>query len=442
MELSFFATAGRVSALGAAILSIAAIVALYCSLSGKPNVLMFLIALSAASVGSTIVLVDNVASLIRWLSILALLLSGVLVGRIRLSPGLLFFWGYVFLGFAFLFWAVNVSWQVQKTILLMLVTLAVTLGFSTGRPETYQSALMAVAVAAAAYAALSFLPLTTYLNNPMRYAGFSKEAPSFVASLGALLPFALWGFWQAGSRAIKVVCGCGFLLGAACLILSGQRAGLVAGLVALVPLLVAVARRQWRTALAVVLVLAIAILLVGLLLEQSSAERRAFLAGRYSAASGLSGRELIWRVAIGRIAQAPLLGRGIGAVEVDNAYSFHNTYLDVWFNTGLLGLVLYAGSQVYFIYRVLYLRKRVSGPEGESRLALVLGYMLGFGALGMVESLGAGASNVNIVLYLFLGVLVSDDRLVSAHGQQVEAARAAVRLRSMQPGVRLRAKLE
>jgi O-antigen ligase len=116
-------------------------------------------------------------------------------------------------------------------------------------------------------------------------------------------------------------------------------------------------------------------------------------------------------MALSEIAKNPFWGHGMGAAETVISFSFHNAYLEVWYNTGILGLFLFLTSQFYFIYRIFYLNRVSKDPEIKSTLALALGYMLGFIVICIFESTGAGASNINIILYLFLGVLVSNNRL-------------------------------
>ena len=145
--------------------------------------------------------------------------------------------------------------------------------------------------------------------------------------------------------------------------------------------------------------------------SQSSAERITFLSNRYSVGAGLSNRQFIWQDAMQRIARNPVLGRGTGAAETVISNSFHNTYLEVWYNTGILGLTLFVCSQLYLIFRAIILSRKVKDLEFNSLLTLSLGYMLGFVALSFVESPGAGSSNLNIILYIFIGVFVSNPDL-------------------------------
>jgi O-antigen ligase len=169
------------------------------------------------------------------------------------------------------------------------------------------------------------------------------------------------------------------------------------------------------------LVLVMVLLLSGFLVsQQSNAERMSFLLGRYSPYAGLSGRARIWQTALSAIAEDPLLGRGTGAAEWVVSSSFHNAYLEVWFNAGFVGLVLFVTSQVCFFYRILSLNRTLTDPEAKSILALALGYMLGFVVLCVFESIGAGASNLNLVLYILLGFLVSGDVLSTRASEPVE----------------------
>ena len=161
-------------------------------------------------------------------------------------------------------------------------------------------------------------------------------------------------------------------------------------------------------------------------IQQSSMERVNFLMSRYRPDSGLSDRDLIWQIAFSEITKDPLFGQGTGAAEWVVSSSFHNAYLEVWFNTGFLGLILFVTAQCYFIYRIFYLMRVNKHPQVQSILALALGYMIGFFEVCIFESSGAGASNVNLILYIFLGVLVSSNILFQADTSRVSAESCAM----------------
>ncbi|MFN2195368.1 MAG: O-antigen ligase family protein [Anaerolineales bacterium] len=423
MDFSLLSLLTHLSLLEAALLVLAGALAVYFVASRRLYMLVFLLALSAALVGTTLPVVDNIASLCRWLAILLLLLAGILASRVKISAGFLCFWGYVAIGILFLFWARNLSWQLQRGVLLMMVALALPLAYSAANFQALKTALTAVAAAAAIYAVLNFISLPGSLDQAARYTGLFSRAPTFVIALGGLLPFALWGAWQAESRLVRIACGLGVLLGIITLVFSGQRAGTLAGLVSLLPFILIFPQRKTLVWFALLLVLLS--LLTFVLLQQTSADKLSFLLSRYSLNAGLSYRDLIWTDALSEIAKNPFLGRGIGASETVLSYSFHNAYLEVWYNTGLLGLLLFLAAQVYFFYRIFYLSRVVKDPRIRPFLALTLGYMLGFVVVCLFESTGAGASNLNLILYLLLGVFLTNQQLAEPARAKLEAPRLA-----------------
>jgi|MudIll2142460700_1097286.scaffolds.fasta_scaffold04058_3 hypothetical protein len=411
MEFSLSETISNLTVIEVIALSIVGAVLFFIALSKRIHILTFMLVLSASLVGSTIPLVNNIAALVRWISLFLLLIVVVARWKFKVSLRLLPFWGYVFLGLVFLLDAISLDWQLQRGILLLVV--AVTIPFAYGG-ETYRSlksSLVLISLAATIYSLLNFISLPSHLSEATRFSGYSEVAASFAMVLGGLLPFTFWGLWKANDRAIRIACGSGFLFGLITLLFSGQRAGAVGGAIGLTPLLLMLL--QQKNIGKFVSVVTLASLLGYILVQQSSGDWADFLWMRYSVDHGLSGREWIWREALSEIHDNPLLGRGIGAAETVIQGSFHNAYLEIWFNTGLVGLLLFLTSQVYFIYRILYLKRVSEDPETRSILALALGYMMGFVAMCMVESPAAGASNLNLMLYIFLGVVVSSNQLVN-----------------------------
>jgi len=398
---------------------------LFLPLYGNPFILMLLLSLSAAFVGSTIPGVDNMATLLRWVSILLLLLFGIIQKKIGFSLGLLFFWGYVFFGLIFLFRAISINWQFQRSLLLLIVAVAIPLAYTNESYKSLKLSLVAISIVATFFSLVNFLPLLTHLGDAARFSGYSKKAPEYAMSLGGLLPFTFWGLWGAHHKGIRVVCASGFFLGLVSLILSGQRTGTIVGLLSIFPLLLTSVRRE--NILWFLLVIMPPLVLGFILIQHSSVERINFLLGRYSVDSGLSDRGLIWEKSFSAIEENFLMGRGIGAAENVLSDSFHNAYLEVWFNTGLLGLLLFLSSQAYFIYRIIFWRGISREPEIRSGLSLALGYMIGFIFMCLFESTGSGASNINVLLFLFLGVMVSSHNLIeSASPQTVELSRKKV----------------
>lgn len=397
----------KLTLLDIVVLAILGIVMAYLFFSNKMHILMFILVFSAASVSTTIPILSSLAALTRWLILPMLLGAGLLFSKVRISFGMLMFWAYVFLGFLSLFRAEDFLWQFQRSILLLIVAIAIPFAYSNKDAKTYQWALISIALAATVYALINFADLPSSLNDPMRYAGSAKTAPAMAATLGGVLPFTIWGAQNASLKWIKWICGLGFLLGTITLVFSAQRAGTLAGVFGLIPLLIITLKRR-KTAIGAILLLGFLVVLGYLLVLQSSNDRITFLLGRYTLNSGLSNREFLWQAAISRIAINPFWGYGIGASEKLISASFHNAYLEIWYNTGFWGLIFFVVSQLYFISRAIYLGWRSTDFFAISISALSIGYMMGFLILCLFESIGAGASNLNLILYLFLEVLISN----------------------------------
>lgn len=419
MEFSLTEMIYNLSPVELILLLVVGSVLVYIAVSGTHvNSLMFLVVLSASLVGSAIPVAGSVAPLVRWISIFLLFIAVVSRKRFSVSLGVGLFWGYIVLGFVFLLNAISFNWQFQKASLLLLVALAVPLAYGDQTYKSLKSSLMFVCLAATIYCLLNFifLPSQLSLGEAERFSGSSKGVPSLAMFLGGLLPFTFWGIWGASVKPLRIGCALGFLAGLITLIWTGQRTGTIGGIVGLVPLLLTFMRQKKIGKF--LYVISFALLLGYILLQRTSGEFVDFLVSRYSADSGLSGRELIWDEAFSEIAKNPFFGRGIGAAEEMISTSFHNAYLEIWFNTGFLGLLLFGASQLHFLYRTVKLKRIYKDPERRAVLALALGYMIGFAVMCMFESPAAGASNLNLTLYLFLGVLVSNGYTAQARGSQ------------------------
>jgi O-antigen ligase len=403
----------RLDPLDLVVLMVTGSLLIYCVLSNRLYVVMFVLVLSASLVGTTIPVLEGVASLVRWLCLLLLLLTGVLFSRIAISAGVLLFWGYVFFGLVSMFRGISITWQFQRLLLLLLVATAIPMAYSSRSYRTHKVTLVLIAVVGALFGIVNAVALPSQLADPGRSAGYWKTAPVLAWTLGSLLPFSFWGLWNVKSRTLRIFLGLGFLSGLATLVVSGQRAGTIAGIVGLIPLTLMIVKRRENAGRTFLLV--IVVVLLGFFIVHNASEAKiSFLLSRYRLNAGLSNRDLIWARAFSEIARSPFLGQGIGAAEWVISSSFHNAYLEVWFNAGLLGLGFFVASQVYFFLRVRYLNHMLADPEAKSILALALGYMMGFVVLCIFESVGAGASNLNVILYLYLGVLVSSSALLEA----------------------------
>lgn len=418
----------RLGIMELAVLVVTAVFLLWAALSQRVHILMFVLVASAAFVGTSIPVVSGLAAITRWASISLLLLSGLVLRRLSLSPGIILYWGYAFLGFASLMLAISFEWQFQKAALLLFVATALPLAFS-GRPLcTYRKALVGIALAETLFAVVNIIPLFTQLDVPERFSGFCVSAPIFADVLGALFPFSYWALWNAPNRLTRALCMVGFFCAIFMLALSGQRAGTIEGAIGVTPLFFLTTNR--RRGLAYSMLLLCLLSVAGLFVfRQVGTDKRDFISARYGPDADLSGRPLIWATALSEIYKSPFLGHGTGAAEQIIPSSFHNVYLEAWFNAGSLGLLLFVLSQAWFLNRAFRLSRPSHGREVRQLAALSLGYMLSFSALGLVESVGAGASTQSVILYLYLGTMMSSEAVVARKPEVLKARFVPVPLR-------------
>lgn len=405
MESSFTESIARLELIDMAMLLLVTSIIAYLTLFKRIHTLMFLLVLSATMVGSVFPRIGNIAPIVRWLVIFSFLALGIHHATINVSAGLLLFWGYVLLGHLFLFNSIVIQYQLQKSVLLIMVAVMIPLLYANRSLHAFQESLEAIACAGSIFCIINFVSLRTYLDDPVRFSGFTRGAASLAIFLGGLLPFTFWGVWKA-HKWIRILCIFGFLSGIATIIFSGQRTGTIIGIIGIIPLFLGV---QNRRTLKWTVILFLVLSCLGIYLYQQSSEaRRSYLFHRFfNQELDLSGRNEIWKLALDEITATPILGRGIGASEMVFGPSFHNTYLEVWYNTGFPGLTLFILSQLYFLFQTI--RQILISKDAQVRgmATLAMGYILGFIAMGLFESMGASSSSINLILYLFLCFLVT-----------------------------------
>ena len=210
----------------------------------------------------------------------------------------------------------------------------------------------------------------------------------------------LWGSFNANGFMIRFISGGGFVFGFITLLLSGQRTGTIARFNFNIPLLFLFFRQ--KKIVSFLLIFTFIIFLIGLVSLGDYFDKIDFLDRRYSQESGISGRLDIWEKALNEIDKNPILGRGIGASENVIENSFHNAYLEVWFNSGILGLLLYLSAIGYFFVACYICNEAITeDKENNPIFKLAFGYMIGFILINIFESIGAGATNLNLFLCFF-----------------------------------------
>jgi O-antigen ligase len=110
------------------------------------------------------------------------------------------------------------------------------------------------------------------------------------------------------------------------------------------------------------------------------------LSQRVTDTLNVQGRQLIWGIVLQRALEAPVLGRGFWADEAFInttpdmlvAQGFHNIYLLVFFDYGLVGLTLFLGTWVTFVWGCL---RRISRSHAAERYFLITAMSIVLGVL-------------------------------------------------------------
>ncbi len=381
--------------------------------------------------------VNTGAFFVRTLS-LGLLVLGAC--RSLVIPGWAFYGmvGYVLLGVIFSARAPDISWALQSAGLLAVTIVALTAGLgqylaSYAKVET----LFRLFVIAGVVWTLASIPalLDFIAGRTLRFAGGTGVLATNYAGSGVMfLPFMLWATVQRGHVFWRVVGIGGLLIIPLCLFLSGTRTALVASTLACAPLVLR--GGVSRTARAWILLAVLAVSAVFLARHLLQGRGLGFLTDRLTSTS-LSGREALWSKAFGVCKESPLVGRGIGsqsALAKEAGFgNFHNAYLSIWCNTGILGLMLVMSVLFGYLWRAFALMRRVRHPVAMDAARVSLGFLVALCALGIVESSFASPSNSSIAILLIGATLVNRVGKLTEQDEADHAAWLAV-VRSSQTG--------
>jgi len=307
-------------------------------------------------------------------------------------------------------------WAVQVGGLLLLLCLPMAASVSTTLETLWdmERLLKLFLVAAALYVMLGLNSLGS-LAQGQRFAGATNSAPLFVMTGGVLLPIAIWGAMNPALRRWRLYClgvaACTFML----CIISGERTGTFAGMIASLPLLARIGTRRMVVTLAVV-VLAGAVLWIVLqqLPEQADYVRRRFLS------TDTTGRGERWAGALALCLEEPWIGHGLGASGTN--FGFHNAYLVTWYDGGMIGLLLYAGALGGMVVISFATMLRTRDPDLNGIARLVFGLSLGTMAAAFFESKLTSPSNIAIFTTVMCSVILAQlKRMEAWHRQYVSA---------------------
>jgi O-antigen ligase len=141
------------------------------------------------------------------------------------------------------------------------------------------------------------------------------------------------------------------------------------------------------------------------------------------ALGSLTGRTEVWTSSWPDIMQAPLLGHGYMAakwvsVQVEGVFagagSLHNAFLDVVYNNGLVGLVLFLAALIVVSKNLRHVLKNPPGRDAYLLAVGTLALYLNILINGLFE--GNFGSQVHSIFVLFLGLVVVSQALVKFSG--------------------------
>jgi len=396
---------------GVGLLVIVAVGIVAIQLVKGPGLSLLLLVCSYSLVFVDVNAVNIAAFFMRTLALFTLILS--LVRRFEV-PGWAFYgmFLYALIGLACATRAPRVFWSLQNGGLLLVTTVALTIGLAGYLRSLKQvDALFRMFVVAGVIWCLMSMSfaLDFIAGRALRFGGgTSVHATNYAASGALLFPFMLWAAMQKGRWLWQLVGVGGMAVILFCLFLSGTRTGFVVAALASAPLLLRRGGGHYFRVWGLVGLVGVALAVGGAqLLEGRSTN---FLVTRLTSAS-LGGRQALWSKAFEVIMESPLIGRGIGshnplATRVGIS-EFHNAYLAVWCNAGAIGLLLVLSVLFYYILHAFLLTRRVVNPLGQDALRLALGFLLAIAARGFVENSFASASNASIATLLIALTLVS-----------------------------------
>jgi O-antigen ligase len=385
--------------------------------------LLLLMVASSAFVGSSSAILDSIAALTRWGAIGLL----VVIPLVRRGPfyrgGVLLFMVYALCGFIFLLNAVSPEWQIQRALLLLAAVVAVPSSaiIAASDARSVKRLFMELGVIGCLVVLVSAVQLPAQLATVGRFTGASQGVPHYAMVLGSLIPFVFLGIWTYTNRVVRILFLGVFLIGAFCLLITAQRAGTLGGVIGITPLLIGLGLSKKIRIVAVGILGALIVLLVISNLDEA---RLKYIQSRYETKSGLSNRDVVWAEAFGMIMENVLVGHGTGAAENTRTSesSFHNAYLEAWFNGGLLGLLCFVGAQIRVLCVTFWLTR--NGPmELRKEITLALGVVLGICFVGLFESSPAGASTILVLNFLVAAaVMESQYRIARTSKEQMQTS--------------------
>lgn len=346
----------------------------------------------------------TVFDLLRWVLVVTLIPLGI--GALREARASIWFlMAYWLIGTVFLVRSPHPLWS-AATSLLIFATIS---GFGGSllrilqTPADVSRLFTYIARLGAFFAIVNGVALVVGFNPGQRMAGAAIRSGQLSLAGGALLPFLFWRALHARALPQRIMwIACGAVL-ASEIVISTQRTGMLLGAVPSLFLLFSLKREVLiRTLLSI---FGAASLLVVLVLS-TGPDHVDYIVARLqgTADSGqlFTGRVQIWEKALSMCMEDPFLGHGLGSDSIDAminiGISFHNAFLAIWYNTGLVGLAFFVVALVYGAIQSFAALRHIRDPELYTALRLVTGLIIGLIGAGFFERSSAGGANLLIAM--------------------------------------------
>jgi O-antigen ligase len=379
-----------------------------------PGLMLFVLFLTYATGSISQSGIIFVSTLVRWLF---LFLLGFMIFRkhFPMEFTLIFIVLYLLFGSLGNVRSPAFVWTIQQTVLLAMTILFIPIAVSGYISDLNKIAVIfkmgIVAVTVWVISNMVFLGEFRYVAK-QRFTSSEEVGAGTVAYAGAFFaPMIVWGILQNRYKLWKlysVLLIIPFLM----ILLVGAVRSVLFGLVliASMPILISKFRLSKLIINFGVFSLLLIVSVYGLFIFFP--EKATFLFERIWSTSTAS-RIYVWIWMFNQCLNDPIWGHGIGAGEIASLTGFgmylHNAYLQVWYNSGILGLLSIMVFYVIYIFksfRLIFLN-----PTAEIReyACICLGYILGILATGMFEGVFATAGGIGISMTMIIAIII--DRL-------------------------------
>ncbi|MDA7875282.1 O-antigen ligase family protein [bacterium] len=244
-----------------------------------------------------------------------------------------------------------------------------------------------------------------------RFAGALGDSVGiFVITGGLLMPALLWAF-ICRSKGTRIAAGVGFTFVSLLCVLSGTRTGLFAGVLGSLSLLFQFDAKAFvRAMVALIITVIFCLSAVQLFPQQTD-----FISSRYfetdrsgnlSIRTNTTGRDELWKKAFDKTVERPVLGRGAAADKKARIGGFHNAYLQEWYNSGIVGVLLFFGASILALFKTFRLtQSKTLDKECLQISRLLFAWMIVLFLVSFFESKLTSPSNIMAFTMVLIGVM-------------------------------------